>query len=92
MFDRPSLRAHLVQQEDILCHQLAQLRNVALGPQEHMLHKERNGENAIPLGSVERGVPHSALTKAPETNEEGQGGSSKAQGLKDKKRTGHEGG
>ena len=64
MPDRPSLRAHLVQQEDILRHQLEQLGNIALGPQEHMLHKERNGENAIPVGSVEREGPSLSSDKS----------------------------
>lgn len=53
----PNLCAHLIQQGDIAGHQLEQLRNLTLRLQQHVLHEERDGENAIPVGSVKRGVP-----------------------------------
>lgn len=56
--------AHLVQGEHELGHQLAQLGQVATGPQDNVLHEERDGENAIPVGSVERWHPRSAGHRA----------------------------
>lgn len=42
----------------MLGYQLTQLRNLAFSLQENMLHKERNGENAVPQGSVKEGISH----------------------------------
>ena len=70
MPDKPSLQTHLVQQGDIVGHQLEQLRNLTLCLQQHVLHKEWDGENAIPVGSVKRGVP--SLSSDKKTWDRGQ--------------------
>ena len=79
---RQNLCAYLIQQGDIVSHQLTQLRNLTLRLQQHVLHKERDGENAIPVGSVKRGVPSlSSDKKHLRQKAEVQGGSFKAQEL-----------
>lgn len=56
--------AHLVQSEDAVGHQRAQLGRVVLRPQEHVLHEEPHREDARPRAPVRSG--RSALPKEPD--------------------------